>query len=102
LTPMAQWLQMQGFGINWAELVKILLKNTEIIRNPDRILYQLQPTPSPQGGAVNPAAAVSGPAFFQNQAGAPLNLTMQGQAPWESDAGVSGRTQSEAFGGRAP
>lgn len=99
LIGLAPLLQAQQFDINWAELVKTMIKNTEIIRNPDRVLFRLNPQPLPGAPAPSSSAQTSQGGAFQLPS--PMGVSMTGQAPWESNAGVSGRANSEAMGGRA-
>lgn len=79
-----QLLMQQGQQIDLGELFKIILRDSEVVKNPDRIVLSMQPQPvQPQGmGAPGPALA---------------QVTPQGQIPQATGAFENGRSYSEAM-----
>lgn len=109
-----QWmpvLQQHGFIVNSAELFKNFLKQTDVFRQPERVLIAMpgnemakflgnqqmlpQGTQAPMGMGMQPGmGGIAGGGM-----GAPTAVTQMGTMPWEQNAGVAGRVMSEAFGG---
>lgn len=102
LTQMIPWLQQQGQTINLPELVKGILLNSEIIKDPNKILMPMPQQPqAPQQGQQGAAGAPGGPALQIGQ-GAPqpglTNVSGLDQVLGVGDTFEGGRQLSEAFG----
>lgn len=83
-----QFLMQQGETILLGELFKAVLRESEVVKNPDRVVVPLAPQPmalppgQPQQGAPPPALA---------------NVTPQGQVPQSTGAFENGRAYSESM-----
>ena len=82
-------LQQQGQMINLGELFKIILRDSEVVKNPDRIVVRLLPQPQPLlPGAPSPGGAPS-------QSLAAVNA--QDRIPQSTGAFQNGRAYSESM-----
>lgn len=89
-----QFLNAQGLQINLGELFKLVLVEADVIKNPDRIVTQLQqPAVPEQPGVPSPAQLIG------QQPGL-STVNAQDRIPQATDAFLSGRQLSEAQGGR--
>jgi len=120
LTPIVPFLNAQGYDINWPELVRQYIRNTDITRTPEKIIIQLpppQPQPQqqpmmgqgqpgqgspqeqapgqPQGGNVVPFPAQMANQI-QSQTPAPTTVNQMGQMPTETGPFQTGRMFSQA------
>ena len=89
--------------MNAPELVKSYLRNTDVFRNPDRVLQPMQPQPQPQIDP-NTGQPIQDPnqQMQRGSAGAspsPASVNGMGSMPMDTAAGATGRAMSEAFGG---
>ena len=91
-----QLLMQQGSSIDLGELFKIILRDSEVVKNPDRIVTQLQPAPMPQPGMLPQPGA--GPSQSTG-GGAPMpglaTVMPRGQMPQATGAFQNGRALSE-------
>ena len=92
-----QLLMQQGSQIDLGELFKTILRDSEVVKNPDRIVQMLQPQPQPAGMLPGPGAGPS-----QNSAGgAPspslATVNAQGRIPQSTGAFQNGRAHSESM-----
>ena len=98
LAPIDPLLKQMGWQLNWPEIVKVYLKNTEIFRNPEKALIPLPPPQAqPMGGQPTPeqGGQMGGQANVVPFPGAVNNM---GQMPQETEAGAQGRMMSEMMG----
>jgi hypothetical protein len=97
LVPLMPYLQQMGFTLNVPELVRTYLRNTEVFRNPERIIVQLPPMAPPpmqlEGPQGNDAPATPQEAQAQLPASTPVNN--MNQMPWETDPAQIGQMFSQ-------
>lgn len=89
-------LQQQGYQVNLGEIAKSILKESEIIKNPDRVIVpmgqpQMLPPQPPQltGPTMNAAGGAPSPAL--------ATVNARGGMPESTDAFQMGRTFSESM-----
>lgn len=90
------FLQQQGYQVDLGEMFKILLRESDVVKNPDRIVVPAAPPPPmlpQQPGGVGPTQNVAGGA--PNPALATVNP--QGGIPQSTQAFQSGRAFSESL-----
>lgn len=117
LMAMDPLLQQQGYIVNWAEMAKDFLKQTEVVKNPDKLIMQLPPMPPmmpPHGGDMGGGApmgpppgqppGMATPPGFGNNMPAPTNVNNMGAGamPWETNAAAMGNAFSQVQFQRAP
>ena len=89
-------LQSQGYQINLAEIAKSILRESEVVKNPDRVIIPIgQPQqPMMSGGApTGPTSNAAGGA----PSSALATVTARGGIPQATDAFQNGRAYSESM-----
>lgn len=103
LGPMQQLLIAQGHAINFPELLKTMLRNTDVVKNPDRIIFALQPQQAVAGPQLAAGGQVAGgqpsaTGVVQTQSPQPAPVNALDQLTTTTDAFATGRQLSEAQG----
>ncbi len=94
LVPLMPYLQQMGYTVNLPELIRTYLRNTEVFRNPDRVIVPLPPAPPPPQQLTGPGGgndAAATPMEAQAQTPAPTPVNNMGQMPWDTDPSQMGQ-----------
>ena len=91
-------MAQQGYGVNYSELFKSVLKEADVVKNPDRIVFRLQPATQP--GMAQGPGMLPDPRTQSASGGAPgpalSAVTPQDRVPQSTGAFQNGRAYSEA------